>query len=103
MAVPACIAKAGAMRVAITVLAKPNAKVSAITGVTEEALGVAIAAPPKEGLANAALVQFLAQELGLKRRQVSLDKGSASKHKRVLVDETTVEDVWQKIQESLAS
>ncbi|KAF5892523.1 UPF0235 protein C15orf40 [Clarias magur] len=41
--------------VAIAVHAKPGAKQNAITAVSSEAVGVAIAAPPTDGEANAEL------------------------------------------------
>ena len=41
---------------------------------SEDAVGVAIAAAPTDGEANAELLRYLAQVLQLKKRQVALDK-----------------------------
>ncbi|XP_034721443.1 UPF0235 protein C15orf40 homolog, partial [Etheostoma cragini] len=60
--------------VTITVHAKPGSKHSAITEVSAEAVGVAIAAPPTDGEANTELIRFLAQVLDLKKSRISLDK-----------------------------
>ncbi|XP_076027318.1 UPF0235 protein C15orf40 homolog [Genypterus blacodes] len=72
--------------VTITIHAKPGAKHSAITDVSTEAVGVAIAAPPTDGEANTELVRFLAQVLDLKKSHVVLDKGSRSRDKLIRLD-----------------
>ncbi|KAF2356526.1 Protein of unknown function DUF167 [Trinorchestia longiramus] len=71
--------------VAISVMAKPGARENAITDVSEEGVGIQIAAPPQDGEANAELVQFLAKLLQVRKSDVSLDRGSKSRQKRVLV------------------
>eukprot|EP00667_Euglena_gracilis_P025618 EG_transcript_30171 len=93
---PACIRQVGP-KVAITIQAKPNAKVSAVGAHDEEALSVAIAAPPREGEANATLCEYIAEVLGLKRRQVSLDRGSKSRHKVLLVEDLDAATVWDRL------
>ncbi|OCU01141.1 hypothetical protein XELAEV_18006927mg [Xenopus laevis] len=60
--------------VTISIHAKPGAKQNAITDVTADAVGVAIAAPPTEGEANAELCRYLSKVLVLKKSEVSLDK-----------------------------
>ncbi|XP_072291450.1 UPF0235 protein C15orf40 homolog [Eucyclogobius newberryi] len=88
--------KSGA--VTVSVHAKPGAKLSAITEVSAEAVGVAIAAPPTDGEANAELVRFLSQVLGLKKSQVALDKGSRSRDKVIKLDSTLgPEEVLQRL------
>lgn len=42
--------------------------------VSSEAVGVAIAAPPTDGEANAELVRYLCKVLVLKKSEVTLDK-----------------------------
>ncbi|WAJ27794.1 DUF167 domain-containing protein [Antarcticirhabdus aurantiaca] len=49
------------------------------------ALAIRLRARPVEGQANAALVAFLAELLGLPRSAVSLQKGTASRIKTVLL------------------
>lgn len=44
-----------------------------------EAVGVAIAAPPADGEANAELVRYLAEVLDLKKSHISLDKVKISR------------------------
>jgi len=53
-----------------------TAAVVFVADVSEEAVGVAIAAPPTDGEANEELVRYLSKVLELKKSQVSLDKVS---------------------------
>jgi uncharacterized protein (TIGR00251 family) len=46
-------------------------------------LKIKVAAPPVEGAANEELVRFLAQALGLKRRDVEIVAGRSARTKRV--------------------
>ena len=67
----------------IDVHVQPRASRNAVLGWKEGALKVALTAPPVEGAANAALVDFLAEALGLKRRQISVVAGLQSRHKTI--------------------
>ena len=49
-------------------------------------LRVRVTAPPVEGAANQALIRFLADELGVARRDVRLVAGAAGRQKLVVVD-----------------
>ncbi len=69
----------------ISVHAQPGAKRSALAGLHGDALKVRIAAPAVEGRANAALVEFLAAQLGLPRQSVSVARGSRGRRKTLLV------------------
>lgn len=83
--------------VTIKVQAKPGAKHNNITDISDDAVGVAISAPPVEGEANTELVKYLASVLGTRKSDVSLDRGSKSRQKVVLVSGTTVEKVLEKL------
>jgi uncharacterized protein (TIGR00251 family) len=52
-----------------------------VAGWQGSALKIRLAAPPVDGAANEALLDFLAEELGLKRRQFELKQGAASRRK----------------------
>lgn len=69
--------------VTVTVAAQPNARHSEVVGLHGAALKIKVASPPVDGAANAALLAFLAESLGLKARDVSLLKGAASRQKVV--------------------
>jgi hypothetical protein len=83
MAAPWLKAVPGGVELAI--LVQPRASRTRVVGEHDGLLKVQLAAPPVEGEANAALVEFLAKALGVPRRQVALVSGDASRRKRVAV------------------
>ncbi|XP_044480006.1 UPF0235 protein C15orf40 homolog [Mangifera indica] len=91
---PSCIRVVSSTSVAITIHAKPGSKVSSITDVSDDAVGVQIDAPAKDGEANAALLEYISSVLGVKRRQVSIGSGSKSRDKIVVVEEVTPQNVF---------
>lgn len=70
--------------VELLVLVQPRASRTKVVGVHDGRLKIALAAPPVDGEANAALVEFLAEVLELKRAQVELLDGEGSRRKRLL-------------------
>ncbi|XXF75471.1 DUF167 domain-containing protein [Myxococcaceae bacterium GXIMD 01537] len=71
--------------VELAILVQPRASRTRVVGEHDGQLKVQLAAPPVDGEANAALVEFLAKALGVPRRQVELVSGDASRRKRVVV------------------
>jgi len=69
----------------LTVRAQPGARRNVLVGAQGDALKVAVTAPPDQGRANKALALLLAEQLGLKKAQVELIAGAASRDKRFLV------------------
>ncbi|XP_035777213.1 UPF0235 protein C15orf40 homolog [Anopheles albimanus] len=70
----------------VKILAKPGAKTSGITDVSEEGVGCQIAAPPIDGEANTELIKYLSKLLELRKSDVSLDRGSKSRQKTIILD-----------------
>jgi uncharacterized protein (TIGR00251 family) len=75
--------KTGAVIVAVHVI--PNASQTQAGGVHDQALRVRLHAPPVEGKANAALIAWLAETLGVPKGHVSLARGQTSKRKQLRV------------------
>ena len=75
--------------VTLAVRAQPGAKKTAITGVYGEGaaaqLKIAVHAPPLEGRANAALIEFLAATFSLPKSAVQLLSGDLSRSKVFLL------------------
>jgi uncharacterized protein (TIGR00251 family) len=71
----------------------PNAPRDEIAGWLGDALKVKVHAPALEGRANDALLDFLAEKLGLHRRAVTLLRGDRSRHKVVRVEGLTLAGV----------
>jgi uncharacterized protein (TIGR00251 family) len=75
--------RAGAVRFDVHV--RPRSSRSAILGVREGALDVALTAPPADGAANAELVKLLARALDVRRGDVSIVAGASSRGKLIEV------------------
>ncbi|MGE0485109.1 MAG: DUF167 domain-containing protein [Gammaproteobacteria bacterium] len=69
----------------LSVHARPNARRGGIDGLHGDALAVRVAAPARDNLANAALCDTLAAVFAVPRRQVVLERGQGSRHKRVRI------------------
>ncbi|GAB1864284.1 UPF0235 protein C15orf40-like protein [Camponotus japonicus] len=89
--------------VVIKIQAKPGAKCNNITDISDEAVGIAISAPPMEGEANAELVKYLASIFELRKSDVSLDRGSRSRQKTVIVSGITTDQVLAKLKREMGN
>jgi len=67
----------------------PRAKKTELSGERDGALVVRVAAPPVEGAANEALIDFLARALGVPKRAVQVVSGERSRTKRVSITGVT--------------
>lgn len=90
----------GATRLSVQV--KPNARQSRIVAVKGGALEVQVAAPAREGLANAELRQFLAGEFRLPLSRVQLARGERGRHKIVSLVGCGTLEVLEKLGRLLA-
>jgi uncharacterized protein (TIGR00251 family) len=87
----------------LTVRVQPGARRSALVGrMANGTLKLAVTAPPEGGRANQAVVELLAETLGLGRRQVQVVGGASSRSKVVSVEGMTPEEVERKLDQSLA-
>lgn len=77
----------GGHRLTLTLHIQPGAKRTEAVGLHGDALKIRLAAPPVEGAANAALLEFLADIFAVPLRQVTLKHGVKSRRKVV--------EVWQ--------
>ncbi|NXA33212.1 CO040 protein, partial [Eudromia elegans] len=98
------VAAGGDGSVRVTVRAKPGSRCSAVTDVTTEAVGVAIAAPPSDGEANAELCRYLSKVLEVKKSEVVLEKGGKSRDKvvKILVS-MTPDEILEKLRKEASS
>ena len=84
--------------VAIPIRVVPRAGRTALDGVVEGALRVRLAAPPVEGAANRALVEFLADLLGVPKRDVAIVRGERGRQKLVQVRGLDADQVRRRLQ-----
>jgi len=64
----------------------PRSSSNRVDGVIDGVLRLRVTAPAVEGAANTALLQLLAEELGVARRDVRIIAGATSRQKLVVVD-----------------
>jgi uncharacterized protein len=85
----------------IAVRAQPGARRNGVVGEQKAALKIAVTAPADRGRANKALAEVLADALGLKKSQVELVGGPASRDKRFLLRGVTVDVIRRRVQAML--
>ena len=83
--------------VTFAVLVVPRASKNQIVGVVGEAIKIRLTAPPVEGKATAALIDFLAETLNVRRAQIEIVTGETSRHKRVRVRGVTAREIENKL------
>ena len=75
----------------------PRAKKNAITGEIGEALKVALTAPPVDGKANEACVEFFAKLLKVPRSSVSIASGLTNRNKVIQVTGLSADEVRRRL------
>jgi uncharacterized protein (TIGR00251 family) len=69
---------------AITVKVQPRARKTEVAGLLADGtIKIRVAAVPVDGAANQALIEFLAQALGLPKSQIDIIAGESSEHKLI--------------------
>ena len=84
--------------VTLAVRVTPRARKNEIVGAQGEALKVKLAAPPVEGAANAALCEFLADRLGVRKSAVTIITGRTSRHKVARVEGVTTDEARARLE-----
>jgi len=73
-------------RVRFSVRVQPRASKTELAGIHGDALKIRLSAPPVDGAANDALVEFLAETFAVPRRNVRLVSGESSRSKIVEIE-----------------
>ena len=77
----------------INVYVQPRASKTVIAGMHDGCVKIRLAAPPVDGAANAALIEFVADQLGIAKTRVRITAGLTSRRKTVEVDGVTAEQI----------
>ena len=85
----------GAVTFAVKMI--PRASKNQIAGIEGEAIKIRLNAPPVEGKANEALIEFLADVLGVRRAQIEIVMGHASRHKVVRMSGASAKQIEEKL------
>ncbi len=82
----------------LTVKVVPRASRNELAGVQNGVIRVRLTAPPVEGAANQALVEFLADRLGVPRRNVEIVAGHTGRQKVVSVSGLSADQAIDRLQ-----
>ena len=80
---------------------QPRASRNAIAGEMGEALKIALTAPPVEGKANEACVDFLANLLKVPRSSVTIASGESSRNKVVRIAGMRASEVLERLRAAI--
>jgi uncharacterized protein (TIGR00251 family) len=83
--------------VSFAVKVSPRAKTTAITGEVGHALKLSITAPPVEGKANHACIDFFAKLLRVPRSSVTIASGRSSRNKVIRVSGISAEKMRERL------
>jgi uncharacterized protein len=75
----------------------PRAKKNAITGEVGDALKLSLTAPPVDGKANAACIEFFANLLKVPRSSVTIAAGQTSRNKVIRVAGLSAEELTKRL------
>ena len=89
--------KESAGSVSFAVRVQPRARRNAITGEVGDAVKLALTAPPVEGRANDACIEFVAKLLKVPRASVTIASGERSRNKVIRVAGLTAEETRKRI------
>ncbi len=84
-------------RLLLRVRVTPRARGNALTVDAEGTVRARLAAPPVEGAANRALIELLADGLGLKRASIELVRGARGRDKTIAVHGCTPADLADRL------
>jgi uncharacterized protein (TIGR00251 family) len=75
----------------------PRARKNAITGELGDALKLSLTAPPVEGRANEACIEFLANLLKVPRSSITIASGQSSRRKVIRVSGVSADEVQKRL------
>jgi len=84
--------------VRFSVRVQPRASKNEVAGSYGSALKIRLQAPPVDGAANAALISFLADLLGVNRRSVKIISGESSRDKIVEIAGVSANAIHQLVE-----
>ncbi|HEY3297778.1 MAG TPA: DUF167 domain-containing protein [Armatimonadota bacterium] len=84
-------------RTLINVRVNPRSSRNQVTGWQDDTVSIKLTAPPVEGAANKAAAEFLAEKLSLKKSQVNLVSGPASREKVFEIDGLSIDEIRQRL------
>jgi uncharacterized protein (TIGR00251 family) len=87
--------------ISFAVKVHPRARKNAITGTVGDALKLALTAPPVEGKANQAVIEFFADLFQIPRSSVTIASGETSRNKVIRIAGVSKAAAEQRLAENL--
>ena len=85
------------MNARIDVYVQPRASRTEVVGMHDARLKIRVASPPVDGAANAELIAFIAERVGVSKAKVRVVAGTSSRRKVVEVEGVSEELLRQKL------
>ena len=93
--------KESATGISFAVKVHPRARKDAITGTVGDALKLALTAPPVDGKANQAVIEFFADLFAISRSSVTIASGETSRTKVIRVSGISADQVRQRLSSAM--
>jgi uncharacterized protein (TIGR00251 family) len=84
--------------ITFAVKVQPRAKKNAIVGELGDALKLALTAPPIDGKANTACIEFFANLLKVPRSSITIASGQTSRNKVIRVSGISAEEIRRRLE-----
>ncbi len=81
----------------LTVFVQPRASRTALVGIHDQAVKVAVTAPPVDDAANKALLAFMASFFKIGRQRILLHQGHQSRRKQLIIAGVSPEIIRERI------
>lgn len=75
----------------------PGSSKTCFEGIYADALKIKLSAAPEKGKANEALIDFLAEKLGIKKKFIKVVSGQTSKTKKIAAEQITAQEFLEKL------
>src|SRR5213080_5284008 len=99
---PATGKRVAGPHVTISIRVQPRASRNAVVGWTGDTLNIRLTAPPVEGAANAACLDFLADLLDLPQAHIEILHGTRSRNKVIRISGLTHDEVHARLSRKMA-
>ena len=93
--IPCLKESSGAVLLSLKIV--PRASRNEIVGISGSELRLRVTAPPVDSAANGAVLDFLAERLGLPRRNLQLVRGATNPHKVVSISGLVLAEIAQRL------
>jgi uncharacterized protein len=75
----------------------PNAKINQVVGAHGAAIKIKLRAPSVDGKANAALLNFLAEQLEISKHAIVLERGQKSREKLIRIEGLSEDEIRRRL------